>query len=207
MQRKRNSYGALYGWELSYLGVSTSPLASFASSYIQQRIPQMNIAGLKHANGIVKDFVKRDSTITNLRSAKEQRIVSLVIAFSETAYPHQGQQEEVAQEGFIIGIAYGLEKGRIFHTLAWLSRKQQRVSASSLQAEGIAALTSIGYALHVQQVLSEMIGIKLPVNLVLDSLCLRKTLATQATPKDMSTASDIHGLSLDYESGVINKVS
>ena len=99
-----------------------------------------------------------------------------------------------------IGIAYGSRKGSIFHTLAWLSRKQRGVSTSSNQAKRIAAVTSVGYALHVQQVLQDVAGKNLPVALVVHSLGLHKTLAKQATPKDMSSIYDVQQLKLDFES-------
>ena len=42
----------------------------------------------------------------------------------------------------------------------------------------------------------------LQTTLLVDSLGLHKTLATQVTPKDMSAIYDIHSLRLDFESGV-----
>ena len=53
--------------KLGYIGVAVSPLASFAASYIQQLITMLSIAELKHANGIARDVLKRESQLLYLR--------------------------------------------------------------------------------------------------------------------------------------------
>ena len=49
--------------------------------------------------------------------------------------------------------------------------------------------------------LQDIAGKSLPITILVDSLGLDKTLAAQATPKDMSAMYDIHPLRLDFESG------
>ena len=61
---------------------------------------------------------------------------------------------------------------------------------------------SVGYAIHDLQVLQDIAGKNLPITLLVDSLGLHKTLATQATPKDMSVMYDMHSLRLGFESGI-----
>ena len=92
------------------------------------------------------------------------------------------------------------ERKHVAHTLVWLSRKQRCVSTLSIQAEAIARGTSVGYAIHTVQKLQDIAGKNLPITILVDSLGLDKTLATQATPKDMSAMYDMHPLRLDFES-------
>ena len=88
-------------------------------------------------------------------------------------------------------------KESIFHTLSWLSRKQRRGSTLGIQAEAISGVTSVGYAIYARQVLQDIACKNLPITLLVDSLGLHKTLATQAIWKGMSAMYDIHSLRLD----------
>lgn len=61
------------------------------------------------------------------------------------------------------------------------------------------AVASFGYSLNLKPVLEEVTEKIFSVTILVNSIGLHKTLATQATPRDMATLSDIHGLRLDYE--------
>ena len=50
-------------------------------------------------------------------------------------------------------------------------------------------------------------GVGLPITLVIDILGLHKTLSTQATPTDMSIATEVNALRMDYESGTVDSIS
>lgn len=193
--------------KLGYIGVCKSPLAGFAASFIQQIIPRMTIAGVKFANGIAKDALKRSNSITYLNPSKEERSSETIVVFSDAGFPHKGVEKKVAQEGCIFGIAYGMKKNSIFHTLGWISRKQRRVSHSSGQAETIAAVTSLGCGMNVQSVWCSITSQKLPTTLVVDNLGLHRCLLTQSKPTDTAMLNDIHALRLDYEAKVVDNVS
>ena len=107
----------------------------------------------------------------------------------------------------MFGISFGEKKDSKFHAIGWLSRKQRRNSQSSGQAECIAAMTSVGCAIHTQAVYEGITGTRLPITLVVDALGLHKTFCTQATPRDYSMMADVHALRLDYDIGIIDKVS
>ena len=159
----------------------------------------MKVAGLKHVNGIVKDVIKRASSKMHLRPGKEGIDDSQVIKFTHARYTHRGEGKRIGKEGCIIRIAYRLRKGSIFHTLAWLSRKQRRGSTLGIQADAISGVTSLGYAIQSRIVLQDIAGKNLPITLLVDSLGLHKTLATQATWKGMSAMYEIHSLRLDLK--------
>lgn len=193
--------------KLGYIGVAISPLAAFAASYVQQILPKMTIAGLKHANGVVRDVLRRDCSLEYVMPTAMELRNARIAVFSDAGYPHTGVEKKVAQEGCIVGVAFGTQKGAPYHVLGWLSRKQRRVSNSSIQAECIAAVTSVGYGTHAAKVWANVTGKVIPITIVVDSLGLHRTLSTQATPTDMGSAHDIHALRVDYESGVIDSVS
>ena len=162
---------------------------------------------MKHSNGIARDVIKRNTEISYLRPEKEDTGKARLVVFSDAGFPHQEENKRVAQEGCIFGVAFGEKKDSKFHVLGWLSRKQRRSSQSSGQAECIAAMTSVGCAIHAQPVCKGITGIRFPITLVVDSLGLHKTFCTQATPRDYSMMADAHALRLDYDVGIIDKVS
>ena len=193
--------------KLGYIGVAVSPLASFAASYVQQILPKMTVAGVKHSNGIAKDILRRDIKILYIRPTPVEVRRARIAVFTDAGYPHQGVEKKVAQEGCLVGVAFGTHHGAPFHSLGWISRKQRRVSNSSLQAECIAAVTGVGMATHAAKVWKNATNMVLPLTIVVDSLGLHRTVSTQATPTDMGSAHDIHALRVDYESGLIDAVS
>eukprot|EP00171_Calliarthron_tuberculosum_P003431 IDg3431t1 len=163
--------------KLGYLGVAVSPFASFASSYMQQCLPSMTIAGMKEVNGIVREVVRKDQLLVYLQPSKEERMNARVVAFSDAGFPHQG------------------------------NIKKRRVSNSSGQAEAIAAVTALGCALNAVTVWRSATNEELPITLVVDSLGLHRSLATQSQPRDLAMAAVIHTLRMDYESGLLSEIS
>jgi len=193
--------------KLGYLGTAASPMASFAASFIQQLIPKMTIAGVKFSNGVARDLLRREMRITYLRPRIMDIQMARIAVFSDAGFPRMDVEKKVAQEGNIIGISYGCKKGSIFHAISWISRKQRRVSNSSGMAETIAATTAVGCALNLQTVVHNITGNKLPITIVVDSMGLHRTLATQQQPRDMAMAAEVHGLRMDYEAKLIDAIT
>lgn len=169
--------------KLGYFGVAISPLASFSASYIQQILPKMTVAGLKHANGIAKDLLRRDIKLEYARPTVGERRNARIAVFTDAGYPHTGVEKKVAQEGCIVGVAFGTEQGAPYHIIGWLSKKQRRVSNSSIQAECIATVTSVGFARYCANIWENITGNQMPITIVTDSLGLHHTLAMQARQK------------------------
>lgn len=109
--------------KLGYIGVSVPPIASFAASYTQKIVPHMKIAGVKHANGIARDVLKIDNTITYLRLTKEESDHVRLVVFSDAGLPHQGERKIVAQETCVFGVAFRTKARSKFRRLIWLSHK------------------------------------------------------------------------------------
>lgn len=111
--------------KLNYLGTCVSPFAAFASSYIQQTLPNMRISGLKFCNGIIREVVRHSARIVYLKPSHIERSRAVIVSFSDAGFCHPTDKKR-AQEGVVYGIAYGLRKGCIFHTVGFVSRAQRR---------------------------------------------------------------------------------
>lgn len=138
----------------------------------------MTIAGLKFANGITRDILRREMKLEYIRPTKAELRNARVAVFSDTGYPHKGIQRKVSQEGCIVGVAFGTQSGAPYHILGWVSRKQRRVLNSSLHAECIAAGTSVGFGIHAAHVWKNVTGMSLPITIIVDNLGLHRTLST-----------------------------
>lgn len=193
--------------KIGYLGTCVSPFAAFASSYLQQCLPRMTVAGLKMANGIIREVMRYEPTIMYLRPSEEEKSRARIVAFSDAGFPHSGDMSKVAQEGCIVGISFGKTEGSIFHTVLFVSRKQRRRSQSSGAAETIASIMTLGYAQQIQQVYAQIASSKLPITLVVDSKGLHECLATEHTARDPSMAGDVHLLREYYAAKIIDELA
>ena len=198
--------GSLAG-SITYMSIALYPPALMVSSLMQQSVPFLNVARIKQMNGFVRDMMKRDRKLCYLKNDVKLADARVII-FSDAGYPHTNCSElkSVAQEGCIAGIGFAERKGDVFHTLAYFSRKQRRKSDSSFAAETIAATASFGYGTMLQEIIFELTNLKLPVTLVVDNSGLQKTIATESTPRDLSTMIDVCRLRMAYNDGYLDKI-
>lgn len=190
-----------------YLGMAMYPPALLISSVMQQSIPHLTVSRIKELNGVVRDLQRRQRMLTYNAPGKGLDEARIVI-FSDAGYPHVTipKLKTVAQEGCIGGISFGEKRGSTFHTLVYFSRKQRRKSDSSFAAECIAAVSAFGMGTMLQQVLDELLGVKLKITLVVDNSGLQKCISTESTPRDLSTMVDVSRLRMAYNEGFLDKV-
>lgn len=191
---------------LNYLSVAVSPFSAFAASFIQQLVPAVTVGGLKQVNRIIRDIKKRMLMITYLRPTPQERTAAHIVTFSDAGFPHVADLKGVAQESYLLGIAYGNSIGSIFHTVSWHSRKKRRMATSSGAVETIAATTAVSSAVHLREVYFTSTGISLPITLAVESRWLHRSLATQRQPRYLSTSTSVHQLRMDYEDAVIDRI-
>lgn len=91
----------------------------------------MTISGVKYANGVARDAVRKGCKIVYGTLRPESRSNVQIVVFSDAVFPHQGVSKKVAQEGCLFGISFGVKKNTLYHTIGWLYRKQRRESHSS----------------------------------------------------------------------------
>eukprot|EP00171_Calliarthron_tuberculosum_P022845 IDg22845t1 len=172
---------------------------------MQQCIPELNIAGLKTINGVLRDVARRQHKIQYPQPTVEEAHKAHILVFSDAGFPHPSRKS-VAQEGCIVGVAFGAKSGSKFHALAWLSRKQRRMSTSSTSGETIAAVTAVGCAMSVSTAYSNATGIRLPITLAVDSRGLHRCMATHSQPRDRSVVAEVHRLRLQHMDGSIDRI-
>lgn len=132
---------------MDYLEAALSPFVSLASSYLQQSVPIMTIIhDLNFMNEIVSEVICRKETITYLKPSPGQQKNEKIVVFFDAGFPHSGEKRKVAQEGYVGRISLGTWVGSVFHTIIFVSKKQQRVCQSSDVAETIAVVGEFGYA-------------------------------------------------------------
>ena len=68
--------------KLGYLGTGVSPFAALAASYLQQCIPFMTVAGLKSANGIIRNVLRRTKVILYPKPSSEEQRHLRIVSFS-----------------------------------------------------------------------------------------------------------------------------
>ena len=93
-----------------------------------------------------------------LRRVKEEIADAQVVTFSDSGCPHQ-REEDIARRMYHWNRLRVKERKHISHC-GLVFTNQRRVSTSSIQAEAIAPVTSVGYAINVQQVLTDVTGKK-----------------------------------------------
>eukprot|EP00171_Calliarthron_tuberculosum_P017429 IDg17429t1 len=97
---------------------------SFTASFTQQLLSSMVIAGLKVANGAIREINRKYPMLVYLQPSKKERKIVRVVMFSDAGFPHQGSLKNGSQERCLFGVSFCKEKGCIFNALGWLSRKR-----------------------------------------------------------------------------------
>ena len=192
--------------KIGYLGTGVSPFASFAASHLQQAIPSMTVAGMKSANGIIREVLRRTTVVSYIAPSVAEQKQARIVSFSDAGYSHPIERKR-AQEGAIFGVAFGACKGSIFHLVGYVSRSQKRLSQSSAAAETIAAIMSYSHAANIRRTYKQLTGLSLPLTLVIDSKGLHTSFSTEREPRDPSILADVALLREAYFIGDIDVIS
>lgn len=79
--------------KIGYIGVSLSPIAHFVASSTQQTIPKVKIAGVKYANEIGRNILKRSKTVSCVSPVGDEMRLASIVLFSEVCCPHQSMEK------------------------------------------------------------------------------------------------------------------
>ena len=107
--------------KLGYLGVRALPVSAFVSSFIQQLLLEMHVSGVKLANSIERDVLRRSNEIVYERPEFAERNNARMVPFSRAGYSQNNERKKVDQKGRIYGIPMGVKKDSIFHAIGWTS--------------------------------------------------------------------------------------
>ena len=84
--------------KIGYLGTGVPPFAALAASYLEQCIPFMTVAGLKPANGIIRNMLRRTKVVMYPKPSSEEQRHLRIVSFSDAGYCHPKNGKR-AQEG------------------------------------------------------------------------------------------------------------
>ena len=168
---------------LVYPGSTLLPQAAVTASLLQQKLPNLTIKTLKEANAALSHLSRLRPTMS-FPSPKGPVESLKLLSFSDASHG-----EAYGQTGFVIGLyATMCDNTNIFHTVDFGSKKQRRVSFSSLGAEILAAADAsdrgIFYCQAINSILKGMTNSTVRLNLLVDSRGLFDTLSTLHEGRD-----------------------
>lgn len=185
---------------LNYLGHGALPQASFAASHLQQLVGRLTVRDLVTANKVLAELQQLSPTLTYL--SPEELADPCYLAFSDAS---QGKTP-YGQTGYVSGIHLPAGGASVFHVLDWLSKKQSRVSFSSIGAEILAAATSADRGSLIAEQLQVVHDSqeKLPFILTVDSHGLFSTITTLHEGSDYRLRPTVARMRDSYETGEIS---
>lgn len=134
---EKESFRSLAG-EFVWIGSSAVPHASYIGSWMQQKVPRLNIDDVIQANGMLKEMKEMKASITFKTPSDDVEKV-VVTSFSDAAF-NVTKSSQYGQTGIICGIRYVSRTSEqdVYHLIDWASLKQRRVCYSSYGAEILA---------------------------------------------------------------------
>ncbi|KAA8492111.1 Copia protein [Porphyridium purpureum] len=164
---------------LNRLGHSTSPVAAFMASYLQQLLPTgLDVKLLRICNGVLKELHRSSHQITYKADFAFNEKCTIAV-FSDAGYPH-GKNVAYAQQSYVLGL---LDVTNHFAPIAWNSSKQKRVTYDTFHAELTAIVSALEHEKLFQASILEVFGKKLSINILFDSKGVNEHLATSNSPK------------------------
>jgi hypothetical protein len=170
---ERTAFRNLCG-KLSYLGATGMPQASFAASYLQQRLAYLRVSDLCEANVIMRNPRSLKAEIRFQNPSSIARVS--VLAYSDAA--HSGTYR---QGGYLAGLCiHQLDGTMLYFIPDWHSTSLKRVAFSSTGAEILVAANAAYRDLALTAIVRQFASAPKDVlfELTLDS---RGTLDTMAT--------------------------
>lgn len=198
---QNTSFLALTG-SLKFLSHGVLPQATFASSYLQQRICRLKVSDMMLAISVLRDVRNLSTEVLYLQLPNED-VEPRYLAFSD-ASPVKGSY---CQTGYFSGL-YPTEGGEsaIYHVLDWPSCKHARISFSAMGAEFLAEALLVDRWEHMASCVKNLFGSKAPFPFVItvDSDRLHSTITTLHEGTDYRLRPTVSRLRDSFESGVIN---
>ena len=174
---------------IGWLEKNTSLLCRFYSSWLQQRAPNPTLQDLFYQINVLKVLKKHGTSISYYRPKKGDDKLSILV------FADASKQDDHGQLSYLAGILFGnFESDFVFHTLSWISHKQQRPAMSVTSAETLAAGEAIDKGKVLVKAVEELLGTEVNLCLVLDSKDLFSTLWTCRMDSDRSTCGDISSI-------------
>ena len=180
---------------LSWLGITASPLCAFISSYLQQKLPDLNVDSIISQCKYLRLLKSYGTSIHYPVPPKSGCHNISILVFSDA-----GRVIDRGQLSFFAGLLIGpFAQDSQFYVLSWSSHKSKRPVKSVGAAEILAASEAIDEGKVLKQALSTLLGIPLRLIIALDSLDLFTALSTQKNSIDKSIRADVNVIRYEYE--------
>jgi len=196
-----SAYRSVNG-QIGWIGAAASPFCSFASSYLQQRLPDVKVRDLVTQINMLKLLKKFGSVIHFKRPTDKKEYSISILIFADA-----NRGNTAGQLGFIAGLIIGdFKSGTIFHTLSWRSQKSKRPVRSVGVAETFAAGIAIDEGKLLKMAYQRILGLPIDLYVAVDSNDLWETISTCRTPTDKSIRSDVCLIRYEFETKALNRL-
>ena len=197
------SFFASTNSSLGWIGTAASPLCSFYASYLQQKAPDTTISDLVEQLNIVRKLKRLGTAISYPRPTDKRDYELSILVFADASKPR-----EHGQIGVLAGLLVGeLESGSIFHSLSWISHKSKRPVKSVPAAEILAAGEAIDEAKSIAHAYRQLLGVKIGVQLCVDSKDLFRSMSSQRNSIDRSIRADVACIIFEFQVGGVDKIT
>jgi len=187
---------------LSWVGTAMSPFCSFASSYMQQKLPNVTVQDLVTQANLLAQLKKLGTSICFKRPTDKKSYTPSIVVFADAS-----RRDDVGQLGYIIGLLIGdMAEGTICHTISWSSTKSKRPVKSIGSAEVFAIGSGIDEGKVIVQAYESVLNMKLDLVIVVDSKDLYDTISTCRLATDRSIRGDISLMRYDFETHKITRM-
>jgi len=185
------SINGIIGW----IGAAASPFCSFASSYLQQRLPNVKVRDIITQINMLRQLKRLGSVIQYKRPTDSEKYEVSILIFADA-----NRGKESGQLGFVAGLLIGdFKSGSIFHTLSWISQKSKRPVRSVGVAETFAAGIAIDEGKLLKHTYERILGMQVGLYVAVDSNDLWETISTCRTPTDNAIRSDVCLIRYEFE--------
>lgn len=199
---ERRSFSSLNS-SISWLGVAASPLCSFYSSHMQQRLPTAKVSDLVAQINALKALKKFGSKIAYHRPLPKADYALNILVVSDAS-----RSVDHGQLCFVAGLLFGpMEQNSVFHTLSWISHKSKRPVKSIGAAEILAAFEAIDEGKTLSKAFSSLLGIAVGLIIALDTKNLYTSLSTRRNSIDRSIRADVNVIRYEFETRNVNRIT
>ena len=187
---------------INWLGITTSPICAFYSSFLQQRTPINNVGNLLLQSAVLRKLQKIGTQSCYPTPPKNTSVNVSVVVFADA-----GKSDDHGQLSYLGGILLGpLRKGSPFYPLSWSSHKSKRPVRSIGAAEILAVGEAVDEGKTLKSAVSTILGINVKLLVATDSKDLFNSLSTQRNSIDKSIRADVNLIRFEYETHSVNTV-
>lgn len=186
---------------INWLGMTTSPLCAFYSSFLQQKLPDNKVTLLALQSHVLRKL-KMIGTSSVYPPPPMKSISVSVVVFADA-----GRIEDHGQLSYLTGLLLGpLDKGSHFYVLSWTSHKSKRPIRSTAAAEILAVGEGIDEGKVIKSIMQMIFNRKIKLMVITDSKDLFTSLSTQRNSIDKSIRPDVNVIRYEFQTKSVDEI-